>query len=208
MAKKKLPQMQKRGANMPPPRTWKKQTLKMRDDHTWKAPDGYNIVVVDRGALRFNVPKTWHIAMENNQLRVYDAEPPDDQAGLVVTVFHLPPGVDWTGLPLDKLLEQSTTEKSSVDPEGNEILSSSEIFPAAREDIELVWREVKFIDAKEKRPAFSRHVLARGFDVAALITFSFWDGDEANYTAAWEELLRSIELGRYVDDPTRGDVLH
>jgi hypothetical protein len=207
MAKKKLPPMQKRGAK-PPPRIWKKQTLKMRDDHTWKAPDGYIIVVVDRGALRFNVPKTWHIKMEDNQLRVYDAEPPNDEAGLVVTVMHLPPGIDWTGLPLDTLLEQSTTENGPTDPEGNQILSSSKVFPVEREDIELVWREIKFIDAKEKRPAFSRHILARGFDVAALITFSFWEGDEANYTAAWEELLRSIELGRYVDDPTRGDVLH
>ncbi|PJF26695.1 MAG: hypothetical protein CUN53_06860 [Phototrophicales bacterium] len=208
MAKKKLPQMQKRTPDMPPPRTWKKQTLRMKDNHTWKAPDGYNIIVVDRGALRFNVPKTWHVEMENNQLRVYDAKPPDDEAGLIVTVMHLPPGVDWTGLPLNMLLEQSTEEKERVDPEGNEIVSRSEIVPVPREDIELVWNEVKFIDAKEKRPAFSRHILARGFDVAALITFSYWEGDEANYTASWEELLRSIELGRYVDDPTRGDVLH
>lgn len=207
MAKKKLPQMQKRTANTPPPRAWKKQTLKMKDNHTWKAPDGYIIIVVDRGALRFNVPKTWHTEMENNQLRIYDAKPPADEAGLIVTIFHLPPGVDWTGLPLDTLLEQSTEEKERVDPEGNEILSRSEIVPVPREDIEMVWNEVKFIDVKEKRPAFSRHIMARGFDVAALITFSYWEGDEANYTAAWNELLRSIELGRYVDDPTRGDVL-
>ncbi len=61
MAKKKLPPMQKRTPDMPPPRGWKKQTLRMKDNHTWKAPDGYNILVVDRGALRFNVPKAWHV---------------------------------------------------------------------------------------------------------------------------------------------------
>lgn len=205
MAKKRPPQMQKRGAAPPP--AWKKESVKLPDNHTWKAPEGYVIVVVDRGALRFNVPSTWHAEPENNQLRIYDAKPPDDEAGLIVSVFHLPPGIDWTQMPLDFLLEQSS-DKDNKPESGNEEISRTGIFTVPRDDVELVWNEIKFIDEKEKRPAFSRHVLARGFDVAALITFSFWEGDEEKYRAAWEELLRSIELGRYVKDPLRGDVLH
>src|SRR5688572_3343318 len=38
------------------------KTLKMKDDHTWDAPKGYKIVVADKGAVSFNIPRTWVIA--------------------------------------------------------------------------------------------------------------------------------------------------
>ncbi|MDZ4765634.1 MAG: hypothetical protein SGI73_13875 [Chloroflexota bacterium] len=186
---------------------WKKQTLRLDDNHTWNAPDGYVILMLDRGAVRFNIPQGWHTDWKDNHLQLYDHKPPDDTAGISVTIFHLPPHVNWEQLPLKQLLEQSTNEERDVEKHGEE-LWRSEVLTITRPDIELCWMEVKFIDPKEKRPAFGRHAVARGFDVAALITFSLWEEDVERFAPVWAEVLRSIELGRYIDDPTKGDTLH
>lgn len=185
---------------------WKKQRFKLADDHTWKAPDGYVIVVLDRGAVRFNIPEGWHSDWKDNHLQLYDQKPPADTAGISVTVFHLPPKVDWNGLPVKQLLEQSTSEKRDVEQHGVE-LARSEVFAVARTDIELCWLEIKFTDPKEKRPAFSRHAVGRGFDVATLITFSFWEEDAEKFAPLWAEILRSLELGQYVENPLKGHTL-
>ena len=38
---------------------WKKDTLKLKKDHLWKAKPGYTIFVADRGAVRFDIPQGW-----------------------------------------------------------------------------------------------------------------------------------------------------
>lgn len=66
--------------------TWKKQTLKLKDNHTWTAPDGYMILVLDRGAVRFNVPKNWYHEWQDDHLQIYDVKPPKDTAGISVMI--------------------------------------------------------------------------------------------------------------------------
>ena len=39
--------------------TWTKKTLKLKEGHGWKSRPGYSIFVADRGAVRFDFPKTW-----------------------------------------------------------------------------------------------------------------------------------------------------
>lgn len=189
---------------------WQAQKLRLRDDHTWKAPSGYKIVVIDRGAVRFNVPDGWYGEPQEGRFQLYDRKPPDDQCGIAVTVFNLPKGVDWTGLPLVPLLKDATEHKdpNRKPPEALPIDEQhGEVITLPREDIELVYRETRFIDPKELRPAYSRTVVARGFDVMCLFTFVLWLDDAEKLETVWQEFMRSIELGRYVSDPTRGDVL-
>jgi len=42
----------------------------------------------------------------------------------------------------------------------------------------------------------------------ALITFDFWARDAAWLESVWDEVMRTVELGRFVSDPTAGDTLH
>ncbi len=185
-----------------PKKTFKESTHKLADNHTWKAPSGYKIFVIDRGAASFNIPASWFLK-QIEPLELLDKAPPDDNARLMVSFFRLPPRVDWSDLPLDKLLVQSTEGTP------HETLSQSEIFQPKRHDgVELAWREDRFLDPGENRDAFTRIAMARGFDVQLLITCDFWPEDAAKVKPIWDEVLRSIQLGRKIADPLKGDVLH
>jgi hypothetical protein len=178
-----------------------KQTFKLRDDHTWKAPPGHVIVMLERGVVSFNMPQSWKVT-DHEPFTVRDAQPPDDKAGMQISYWKFKPGIDWTGLPLAPLLKESTRTKKG------EVLSTSDIFTHPRTDIEIVWLEQRFIDPAEKREAFSRIGMARGFNVHVLMTFSYWVEDEKDMIPFWDEVLHSLQLGRVIQDPLKGETLH
>jgi hypothetical protein len=182
-------------------RQFVKTTMRLKDNHTWTAPDGYKVVVIDRGAVSFNIPESW-LLVKMEPLEIHDGAPPNDNARLMVTVWHMPPGIDWTGLPLAPLLMQAT--------EGTrrEILEQTGPTPLERDDIEFVWLQQRFVDEVEKREAFSRIAVARGWNIHLLITFDFWVDDLKRCEVAWNEVLRSLQMGRVISDPTQGPVLH
>jgi len=184
----------------PKPR-WEKQTLSLNDHHTWKAPPGYSIFAADRGAVRFNFPHSWVIVPASDCIELYDQQPPDDNCRLAVSYLHLPP-IDWSGLPLAQLIA------TLIEEDRREVLAREEIVNVPRADLEVAWTGIRFMDSQEHREAFSRVALARGWNLQALITFDFWAEDAARWGPVWDEVMRSVELGRYVDNPTIGDVLH
>jgi hypothetical protein len=51
-------------------------------------------------------------------------------------------------------------------------------------------------------------MLARGWDIQVFMTLDFWVEDAGLLAPVWDELLRSLQLGRSIEDPTRGAVLH
>lgn len=178
--------------------------MRLRDDHTWTAPDGYKIVVLDRGAVSFNIPEKWFLAKLEPTIEIHDAEPPNDNTRISVTFWRLPPGIDWTGLPLMKMMaDASAGERKEI-----QILARGELVRSPRTDLELVWTEHRFLDPVEKREAYSRMTIARGWDVQVLITFDFWVDDAEKIQPIWEEAIRSLQLGRTIQDPTKGVTLH
>jgi hypothetical protein len=176
--------------------------MKMAENHSWEAPDGYKIMVIDRGAVSFNFPENWIVAKLEPHLELHDAEPPDDEARLSVSFWRTPPGIDWTDLPLAPLLAKAS-EGSKL-----EILARSEIIRFPRADLEIVWTEHRFMDPVEKREAYSRIAMARGWDVHVLITFDFWVSDAEKLAPMWDEALRSLQLGRTIADPSKGVIKH
>lgn len=177
--------------------------IKLQDNHTWKAPEGYKIVVVERGLVSFNVPVDWIVA-KMAPLEVHNALPPNDKARLTVSHWKTPPGIDWSGLPVRELLEKSLEGTGQE----VEILERDEIHKHERTDLALVWSQHRFMDPKEHREAFSRVTLARGWDVHALISYDFWVDDAEIMLPIWEEMARSLQLGRYIQDPAKGVTLH
>ncbi|MBI4531136.1 MAG: hypothetical protein HY709_06390 [Candidatus Latescibacteria bacterium] len=184
----------------PKPR-WDKQTLKLKDTHAWKAPPGYNVFAADRGAVRFNFPHGWVVVPASGCIELYDQQPPNDNCRLAVSYLRLPP-IDWSGLPLAQLIT------TVVEGDHRKALVGGDIINVPRTDVEVAWTEICFMDPQEHRGALSRIAIARGWNVQALITFDFWVEDTVRFGPVWDEVVRSVELGRYVDDPTRGDVLH
>jgi hypothetical protein len=181
---------------------WKKHPLTLKDDHTWKAKPGYRIFVADRGAVRFDIPEDWVLVPGKDSFSFHDRQPPKDDCRLEMSYLRLPPLVDWSKLPLSVLFEHL------VDGDPRAPFHKSETYTVERPDLELVWVEIMFIDPAEKREARSRLCLARAMDIQPCITMDFWPEDAERVSPVWDEVLRSLQLGVYVKDPTRGKMLH
>lgn len=187
-----------------------KQSIKMTKqklaaNHSWTAAKGYKVVAIERGAVIFNIPVDW-VLEKLQPVEIYDKKPPDDNARLSVSFWRLPPGIDWTDLPIDKLLTDAS------DPKHNqrelEILESGPVKKASRTDLELATRFQRFVDPQEKREAYTYMATARGWDVHVLITFDFWKDDLPKCAPVWDEALRSLQLGYNIEDPTKGITRH
>ena len=176
---------------------YKKETLRLQPNNTWSAKKGYKICVLDRGAVRFNFPAKWVAIPDEDSFKIYDRKPPNDDCVLAVSYMRLPP-YDFSGLPIAKLVE--------VANEGDErpIYDWGPIVEDRRGPMELAWREMRFVDPKEQREAFSRLCLARQGPIQALITFEFWESDAARYRPVWDTVLETLRLNDYIADPTRG----
>jgi hypothetical protein len=184
------------------PSQYKKTKLRMKDNHTWTAPNGYKILMIECGVLSFNIPVKWHLA-KLEPIEIYNKPQPKDDCRLSVSFWRLPSEVDWASFPLQQAFFEATQHSSNL-----ETLSQSEIVPYPREDIDILWRDHHFIDPVEKREAVSRSAMARGFNVMVLITFDYWVDDAEKFLPVWEEVMRSLQLGRYIEDPLKGPVLH
>src|SRR5919199_982170 len=176
---------------------WKKQVLKMKPDHGWRAKPGHKIFVADRGAVRFDYPQEWVVEPGEKSVKFYDVAPPDDNCRLEVSFMRLPP-IDWSGLPLQQLVEVA------VKGDERNPIAEEEMRYVKRADLELAWTEITFIDPVEKREARSRICVGRGSNIQPLITLDFWPEDAERVNPVWDEVLRSLELGQYIQDPTRG----
>ena len=181
---------------------WRKEVIKLKDDHTWKAKPGHRIFVAGRGAVRFDIPQNWLLDPGPDSFQFHDRKPPHDDCRLEISYRRLPPGIDWSQLPLSQLLEHLVKE----DP--RKPYTQSEIHTVQRPELEYAWVEIYFIDPAEKREAISRLCLARGANVQPYITMDFWPEHAARYTPVWDEVLRTLQLGVYIKDPTRGLTLH
>jgi hypothetical protein len=181
---------------------WDKETLKLKPNHGWRVKPGYHIFVMDRGAVRFNIPQGWIIKPGSDSIKIHDREPPDDDCVLAVSYLRLPPGIDWSGLPVREMV------RVAVEGDSREVSGRGEMIEEERGDLSLAWTEVRFTDPNEQREAFSRICIARGANhIQSLITFDFWATDAARLHPVWDEVLRSLEVGWFIADPTQGPVV-
>jgi hypothetical protein len=180
---------------------WSKETARLKQDHTWKAPPGYNIFLVDRGAVRFNIPERWIVEPDSDCIKFYDGRPPNDNCRLACSYIRLAP-IDWSGVSLAELIRVAGEgDGRTLTPEGVTV-------EPARRDLEVAWGDFSYIDPGEKRPALSRICIGRGLNIQTLITLDYWPEDAQRLAPVWNEVVRSLQLGAYVADPTAGDVLH
>ncbi len=180
---------------------WEKKTLRFKPNHSWKAKPGYNIFLADRGAVRFHVPPDWHLEPNKNSTRFFDHAPPKDNCRLECSYLRIPE-IDWSGLPLSELFAVAFKDDK------RQLTMNGAIVQPTREDLELAWAEYTFDDPHEQRPAFTRVCIARGSGIQTLITLDFWPEDADRLAPIWDEVMRTVELGKYVADPTKGDVIH
>jgi hypothetical protein len=181
-------------------RKWRKQTLKLRDSHSWIAQPGCKIFVLGRGAVRFDYPEEWVIQPASDSIELYDKTPPDDDCRLAVSYLQIPL-TDWSELPLKMLVEQANMGDKRP------IYHRGEVLESRRGDLELAWRELRFVDPACNREACSLFCLGRKGRVQALITFDFWATEEERCVRVWSTVLKTLELDEPIADPTHGRVI-
>jgi hypothetical protein len=177
---------------------WERQVLRMQKNHGWRAKPGNKIFVADRGAVRFDFPESWVMDYGDGAIQFRDKPKPDDDVLLQVSVMRLPAGINWEQFPLPELIDLLVKD----DYRGT--IPSGGITHVRRPGFEYAWIETHFVDPIEKRDACSRTLLARAANIQPLITLEFWPEDRSWVEPIWDELLRSLRVGEYIKDPTRG----
>ena len=170
---------------------WARPDERMPKNHNLKAKPGYKIFIANRGEVMMSVPEPWFIAIGDDSIRMTDKEPPDDDCILQLSVHYLPPGIDWSGLPLAALVEGLP----DADNDERRSLSRGKVVEIKKPGLDLAWCEQRILDVKENREAISRLCLARAFYIQALVTFDFWPEDQEKLDPVWEEVLRSLHVG-------------
>jgi len=174
----------------------------MKEHHGWRAKPGNAICAIDRGAIRFDYPQGWDVSADSDSLKIRDQPEPNDNCVFAVSQMHLPRELA-DQVPVLQLVS------ASMESDTRQVLEAKDPVEIPREDdIELAFGEVRFFDPKEKREAFSRIAIARGSGVYCLITFDYWVDDAAKFIPVWDEALRTLVLGMYIQDPTVGPVVN
>ena len=75
-------------------RRMNRQTFHLPERHRWKAKEGNQIFVANKGDVRFEFPEGWVFDRtsggKGKSVRLYDGHPPNDNIRLEVSVIHVP----------------------------------------------------------------------------------------------------------------------
>jgi hypothetical protein len=164
----------------------------------WKARSGYRILVIERGAVRFDFPTDWSAGLDGKYVRLVDREPPDDRCGLMVSCRQV--SETMSGFPVRHLLREVTAEEGADRP----ILDRGPVVGFFRPPLEAAWRQMHFLDPIQHRPACTRVCIARGGRTLATIVFDFWPEDEVRLHEMWATFLETLAVGDYIEDAVTG----
>ncbi|MCB1019764.1 MAG: hypothetical protein H6509_10560 [Bryobacterales bacterium] len=178
------------------------KTFQLRGDHRWKAKAGNSILVLDRGAVRLEIPRAWSVARHQGTIRASDRPEPDDNTSLEITVYHLPHLMDELP-PVGELLAQAAPEEADL---AHERVERMPIVEDRRGDTASAILETRF--RENGRDATSYTQIAVAGELACLLTYAFWDDDASEARRVWQDVQDSLVLGWYVEDPTRGPVVN
>ena len=173
--------------------------LKLKSNHTWKSKPGNSICVLDRGAVRFDYPSNWKVEMQDGAVYLHDRELSIESCDLGVSLFRMPTEA-IAGLPMEEMLLKSLDSERQTHQQ-------SEVRRIDRGDIEILWLEQRYMEKTQNRDARFRIAMARG-PVVVLISMNYWSSRAAGLERVWDEVLRTLQLGIHVTDPTAGPVVH
>jgi hypothetical protein len=175
------------------------RTDRLVRNHGWRAQPGYKIVVLDRGAVRFEVPDPWVVEPAQDCVKAFDKQPPDDECVLAVSHHR------WSRA--GESLSPATLVRSALASDPRSLVEVTPIAEETRIDTTLAWAQGSFVDVRIDRKALARLCIARRGELQALVTFDFWATDLERCGAQWTAILASLQLGQWVADPARGPML-
>ncbi|MBI3982940.1 MAG: hypothetical protein HY337_08520 [Gemmatimonadetes bacterium] len=177
---------------------WTSELYQLPAGHGWTAAPGNKILVLDRGAVLLEYPAAWVVEPGRREFRIRDGACAEDSTCVLAVSFLRLPAVDWSGLPLARLL------RDTAEGDDRDRISIAPVIEMTRDGLTIAWTELRVVDPGEHRECRSRLCLARADSLQSLITFDFWPEDEARMAPVWERVLSSLRLGVRLEDPTKG----
>src|SRR5258706_15964316 len=110
---------------------WKKESLRLKDKHTWKSKPGHAICAIGRGAIRFDYPSSWIVSADSDSLKVRDQPEPNDCCVLAVSQMHVPRHLA-DQFPIRQVVEGCTSGEEEEKDEG-EVLERKDAVEGPRE---------------------------------------------------------------------------
>lgn len=179
----------------------KAKKLRLNKNHTWKAKPGYKVCVLDRGAVRFDFPAHWIAEPKDGAMMLYDQKPCDESCDLGVSVFHYS-SEQLKGLDTRAMLKQIAAN----DPDRT-LDYQSDVREIDRGDTMILWLEQLYQSKEYNRQAKFRAALAQG-PVMALITMNYWADRAESLEPVWDDVIGTLVLGIWVEDPLAGPRVH
>jgi hypothetical protein len=175
---------------------FEKSELSLKKGHLWTAKEGFQVAALDRGVIRFEFPQGWICIPDEDSVKFYDCDPPDDNCRLAVSRPRLPDVADSFGL------DQIVTAASKGDP--RMLIQTAPAIHTQRGSLALAWADFRFTDPESNREARSRLCFARGAGLYALVTFEFWQDDRDKFSPIWQHVMDTLAIGEWILDPTSG----
>lgn len=183
-----------------------KTSIPLAEDHAWSAPDGFNIFVMDRGAVLFNFPNKWNFEHgEKGSIRFFNKETRKDSDGEIEISYVRMPGlsaVNLDNIPFQDMLGQ--LEWVYGDGEPIEIIELYNIAFSNRIQPKIAWLKAKYIERNEQREAYCIRCIALDSDIHCTITSSYWVDYAEEMQSVWDEFIGSLTLNKHIQNPAIG----
>jgi hypothetical protein len=173
----------------------------LKKDHGWTAPKGYQVLVVDKGAVHICFPSGWVANPTDISMRLSDVEPPDDSCRIEVSYVYLDRRISDESFSLEQAMKVICKTKAIDDVE---YFDWKEPVFLRRDDFRLAWVERKHTDPTFFRPVISRSLIGVGNGVYLMITYNCWADDVLKFNPVWQTMLDTLKLGHYMPDPSTG----
>lgn len=153
--------------------------------------DDENILILNAGAVRMAVPKSWLVEGKAEGFGYLDIKDPTDSCALQISCIQIPPLV-----PDAPPIEQMLREVVQAD---HPAAALARAHTSTREETETAWMDYSYgeqdTERNEWRMAHARVLFATNRIVGALVTFYYWEDDTAWAVPAWERMVETIALG-------------
>ncbi|HUH03698.1 MAG TPA: hypothetical protein VML75_17005 [Kofleriaceae bacterium] len=166
--------------------------------HGWSTRNGCKTIVLDRGAVQFDYPRSWMVEPGAVTVALLDRKPPKGNR-LEVCCFRLPPR-DWSRLPVADLVDDVTSKPRKYAVYGP-------LREEIRRGIEIAWRDSTFMPSQAwlaHHARCFRVCVARLGNVHCLLTYEFACLHRARCNDAWDTVLETLQLDRVIADPREG----
>jgi hypothetical protein len=164
------------------------RVVELTENQVWKTTSGCRTLVLDGGAVRFDIPTTWTVVAREQHILLFDDSPPKTRCSM---------GVSWHQLLFVSEIPLSCLLDHSVSAEKRRVIHRSEITHFVRPPLQIAWLQLRVFDNSENCEICTRMCIARSGNTIAPVLFEFRPEDEIAVFPVWQTFLSTLAVGEF-----------